>query len=549
MKKNHKAVILLLFVSGAVFSNSLRNEFVYDDEFIIQENNAIRNWDNAKNLFSGKYYALSRERSYWPVVTLSYFLNYSLGKSDTFIYHATNILFHALNAVLIYLLLMLMLGDGSVSLLAALLFAVHPVHTESVTYICGRTDVMAAFFMLLSMYCYLKADKKRALYAVSLVSYGLGLFSKEMIITLPPVLILYDYCFLLPRKGRWKEKLPFYAGYFALSGLYMLGRYTVYYRSAEYARYPGGSIYTAMLTMSKVFVHYMRLLLYPVKLCLDYMSVASSGVDAGVIFSALVIIAVFFLAVKSFRREKTISFSICFYLVTLAPVSNIILPVGVTMAERYLHIPSVGFCVLMAWLSRRYLKAAGTFLMVLVAIFYSALTMARNRDWKDSFSIWQSTLSLVPSNPKVHNYMGMTYYRKGMLDKAIESYKSSLACDADNAFTHNNLGVAYINRGELDKAIIEFREAVRLDPTHISAHNNLAGACFNAGLYDESVREYGKALDLNPYFIDAYGNLGLVYAAMGMYDEAMAVYEKALAVNPALPEISERLRKLRSLPR
>ncbi len=211
------ALAIIAVVSFVTYSNTLTGEFIWDDRELILDNYYVKNWENLPTIFSSDFFFTSSKEGkigyYRPLITLTYMINYSLFKINPLGYHLTNIIFHLLNGVLVYLLAVHLLKSMRVPLLAALLFAIHPVHTESVSWIAGRTDVIACFFFLISLYCYVKFMEKRGLllYLISLLSFTLSLFSKEMAVTLPLILIAYDYFYTTEgKKGKLAERMRYW---------------------------------------------------------------------------------------------------------------------------------------------------------------------------------------------------------------------------------------------------------------------------------------------------------------------------------------------------
>ena len=276
---NKSIVIILIVFTFLAYANSLFNSFVWDDYLVIVENNFIKSWKNFPLIFTRSYLTsaskidylgLNRldagEISYRPLVTASYFMDYSIWKLNPLGYHFTNIILHIFNVLLFYLFLSLLIKDRKSSLLASLFFALHPVNIEAVNCIAFREDLLAFLFFILSLILFVRfssceSRKKIYFYVASLISYSLALFSKEMAITLPLVLILYDYYFVYKNDIK-KIIADFKARYLAYIAVSLVYLWVLFFGMAnklrEFPQYPGGSFYVNILTMSKVIAIYIK---------------------------------------------------------------------------------------------------------------------------------------------------------------------------------------------------------------------------------------------------------------------------------------------------
>lgn len=259
LSKNWVNILLIILLSVIVFSNMFTNQFVYDDHHIVVENDFIKDWSNAPKIFTSDYFILSQEGTYRPVTTLTFFIDYSLWGLNVFGYHLTNLFFRILNAILIYLILSLVLKNRITALVASLLFALHPVQAEAVNGIIFREDLHAFTFFLLAFFLYIKhsyqkGPKRKFYYLGSIISFIFALFSKGMAITLPFVLMLFDYCFgsrekgteIINRSSRLQSAFSMslkrsHIPFFLVSASYMLGRFCLFYDPSGLAKYPGGS--------------------------------------------------------------------------------------------------------------------------------------------------------------------------------------------------------------------------------------------------------------------------------------------------------------------
>ncbi|MDR4507568.1 MAG: tetratricopeptide repeat protein [Candidatus Brocadiaceae bacterium] len=573
MKKSFESYCLLIifFVSALAYLNCLQHSFVYDDESTIVHNYFIRRWNHLPKLFSSHYFSLSAELTYRPVVTLSYFIDYTFWQLNPFGYHLTNILLHTINSMLFFPFAFLVLGKKTPALISSLFFASYPLATEVVN-ACGfREDLLACMFLLLAFILYLRGVKRSSItsYCFSLFSFSLALFSKEMAITLPVLIICYDMALRPTAKTngtpppassgkkedcrRWffsaqSKALYRYSGYFLVSILYLLIRFFFLHNplEAQYAS-PLDRFPVNFLTMVQVLAYYTKLLFIPFPLNADYIAPLSlSPFKISFFISLFVLIAIGVCAFRLRQKNTYLFFSIIWVFITLIPVMNII-PLGNIMAERYLYLPSIGFSMIIGCFPlRRHLKPAvrpGAFLtpppsilLIFILCFVLAgnmyLTFQRNRDWKDGTRLWSKTILTSPNSVRAHLNLGFAYEQKGLDRDAFEEYKHALSINPDDADSYNNLGIYYNTINLLDEAIQCYKKCLEINPKHIKAHNNLGVALTKQRRLDDAILEFKSALSLNAFYPDAHNNLGIAYHRKGLTDKAEREYKSAIAIEP-----------------
>ncbi|MBW7941412.1 MAG: hypothetical protein H3C64_03205, partial [Candidatus Kuenenia stuttgartiensis] len=341
-------VAFMVIWSCIIFVNTLRNNFVYDDSVTIVNNHLIKNWDNFRTLFSFQYFMLSGEISYRPMVTFTYFLDYSLWGENPSGYHFTNLLFHIANVTVFYFFIKKITRIHSLAFISALLFATHPVITETVNSISYREDILAAFFYLMTFILFLKIDdglkKKGAFYLCysgSLTFYALSLFSKEMAVTLPVMLVIYTFFFPSknnPFKECVKKMKGVYIGYFLVTCCYLIIQFWVFKDVSINLSESGQSIFV----MFKVLASYIKLLFLPFDLNADYVILPVLADVVSFSISVVLIIVLIIVLLRIGKGNKLFCFFAVWFFVTLSPVSNII-PLSNIMSERYMYIPLMGF--------------------------------------------------------------------------------------------------------------------------------------------------------------------------------------------------------------
>ena len=316
-------------------------------------------------------------------------------------------------------------------------------------------------------------------------------------------------------------------------------------------KYPRGNFYTNFFTMSCVFLTYIQWLCFPVNihptLPDDYTLISSSLFEPRVLFSLLLITLLFGMAFKIRKTLKVTSFAIPWFFITLLPVSNI-LPIMNYMASRYLYIPTVGFCFLIAGLIFKLpLRRVARDTALMLLIVYSIFTVIRNNAWRNNIVFWSEMVKSYPNNAVAYSSLGASFRKSGLLDKAIYEYKIAIALDSNYAKDYNALGVCYYKKRMLDDAIGEFKKALNLDPNLVEAYVNLGVVMGDKGLYKEAIVNFAQALKIDSKSIQAYDGLGVTYARMKEFDKAKAVWGKALEINPEYKATQDNLRRLREL--
>lgn len=519
-------LLLIFSVSFIIYLNSLAGEFVWDDECFVVKNASIKSLKNIISFFGEPSTAapgdLSKE-AYRPFTTLSYAVDYRLWRLKAVGYHLTNVIIHSLNALLVFIIIYLISQDAFIAFFASLFFAAHPIQTEAVSWISGRSSVIFLFTYLLALIFYVKRS-----YVWPILFFIVSLFSKEMAISLPLILILYDIHY--PRGEKIKDNfLKKYLPYFILAPGYILIRYALLGRMGQFKGW--GSPYETFLTMTVVIVDYIKILLLPVTLCANYlMPVATSIADPKVCLSIITLAGIFGLAYFISRRSKIASFFIWWFFITLLPVLNII-PIKMLKAERFLYLPSIGFYALLALAIGRLRdkkRAIALFLAGVIVIAYSLRTLCRNEDWKDTVTISKKTVEASPLNSWALSSLGVYYINKGDYDRALAPLKKAVILEKDFYIARQNLGVWYLHFNRYDEAIREFKLALALRPDLSNARQGL-GICYAmTGRYDDAKKEFITVLKDEPAAITSFLNLGRLYEMKGDYAKSLGYYGKII---------------------
>lgn len=586
-------IFLLMILPFILYWNTLHNDFVFDDMPLIWGSKVVPQLNSIYdivNLFTEKY-------GYRPIRTLSYAIDYRFSGNRPVSYHVSNIIYHALTALLAYLVTLSLIPRKTTALITALIFAVHPVHTDSVAYLSGRRDILFTLFYLAGFLCFLQhRRKKRFIYLIAaLVLYLLGIGSKEMGVTLPLVFFIYDALGKLPQtvngapafslkeagsalKKTVRQHKYFY-GIFFLCGL-VFSIYKVFiYPSSHQEGYYGGSLAVTMLTVGKILVHYLKLLLLPVNLVVDYsydaFPLSFSILEWHTFSSFVTLLCLVLVLITMLPRNKWITFAGAWFFVTLLPVCHII-PHHELLAEHYLYLPSYGFCLTAALLitpliqDRRYAVVTASCLLLIITLF-SLRTIDRNRDWKDGLTLWRATVKKAPRCARAQNNLGFYYFNEKNYSDALRHLTTAIEIKPDYAEPYNNMGLVFSATGDQERAISLFIKAFKINNRYYDALYNLANALERNGNYNIAIRlyeliirkkprspeilnnlgvvlqkkgdlepareQFSKALTIDPDNVEARNNLGVWYNSQGRYTEAIAEFSQALRIKPDSAEV------------
>jgi len=566
--RNIISIVLIAILGLVVYTNALGNSFVWDDDFLIVKNCYIKSWRHLPRIFClDLFYGTVEGWNYYrPIQTLSYMVDYSIWHLRPFGYHISSLLFHILNACLVYLLVNLLSRDRRISLITGSLFVVHPVHTAAVAYISGRADLLVTFFFLISIWLFIKHTnylhtKRTLCYIGSLFSFILALLSKEIALIFPLIVVLYGCTFMdrTPHLRLRDRIVKRYLAYFIIAGIYIFLRATVLNFAEELTPLSQTPIHLRLLTMCRVVFTYLRLLFFPIGLHMEWdVQPATSFFNLPVIASLLVLIFIWIAIAKSYRYSRTISFASLWFFICLIPVSNLV-PLMTYLAEHWLYLPSMGFLMVLAVGIVRALepksakvyssliKWAVAASLILALFFYSRATVRRNTDWADELTIFEHTLRYSPNNCRVLINLGIAYEERGLLDEAMSRFEEVIRLRPDYAEAYLNRGVIYGLKEMYDEANEDFREALRQKPHLAEAHHNLAHIHEKKGELGEAIREYKVALRLKPIMLKTHYDLAALYEKKGLFDEAITQYREVLRLDPNLPSLRQKLQKLKEL--
>jgi len=537
------ALVLVIF---AVFGGLLSSGFVlYDDSAYVTENPHVLKGLSRESV---SWAFTTTDAANWhPLTWLSHMTDVQLFGLDAGRHHLTSLLLHTLSAVLLFLIFFRMTGALWCSAFVAALFALHPLHVESVAWIAERKDVLSTLFWLLALgawLAYLKS-KKTAPYVLTLVFYALGLMAKPMLVTLPFTLLLLDYWPLnrltLPlrrRSGEMKKLLWEKAPLFVMAAVSCV--------VTVIAQRGGGAIKTTLefpadqrlANAAQTYVTYLGKTVWPSSMAVFYPHPHTGLFTPFALLAILALAGVTALAFRLRRRAPYLLFGWLWYVGTLVPVIGLV-QVGVqSMADRYTYIPLIGIFAAAAWgladigkrsraLGRAVATSAGVSLAAL-----SVLARIQAGYWAGNEKLFMHALAVTTDNDLAHYQIGCTRQNEGNLDEAIAHLAESVRINPDRADAQNNLGIALDRRDRTPEALDHFREALRIQPGKTQAMNNLGLALVKLHRLPEALGYFQEAVGLDPDYADARNNLGNALAASGRLEEAVGHYREALRIQP-----------------
>ena len=498
------------------------------------------------------------EAANWhPITQWSLMFDHRLYGLNPWGYHLTNILFHAANAVLLFLALRALTGATGRSFLAAALFGLHPLRVQSVAWISERKDVLSVMFWLLAIWAYaryarsdsdgpgseskVRFGKRSHFYWLTLLFFAFGLMSKPMVVTLPGALLLLDYWPL----ARWSranarrlvwEKAPFVL----LSAVMSAATYVIQKQAGMMSSSLTGLTAPGGARLENVFVSYARYLgkiFWPADLCAIYPYRQHWPVIA-VIGAVLLFVAVSIGAGLTRRRWPWGLTGWFWFVGTLVPVIGLVQVGTQSMADRYSYIPSIGILIALVWggfeatqkwrFRGLFLGVAGAGMMIACIL----LTRQQIGYWKDDVTLWQRAVLVTRNNFDAHDLLGRAWFAQGRMDEAIQEFQEAARLNTGFAEAQNSLGHAFAARGQMAEAIACYRKALAIEPDSIVAHLSLGNLFLKAGRANEAVPELLAAARLNPRLAAAQDSLGRAYMIQRNWAPAIAAFRSQVAIEP-----------------
>ena len=541
LRREGLVCLFLVLTTLAVYWQVGNHEFVnYDDKKYITENQHVQAGLTLKSI---AWAFTSTHASNWhPLTWLSHMLDCQIYGLNPKGHHFTNVFFHILNSILLFLVFKKMTGAFWESAFVAALFALHPLHVESVAWAAERKDVLSTFFWMLTMGAYILYVKNPGIkkYLLTILLFALGLMAKPMLITLPFVLLLLDYWPL----GRFNKRSLAYPLVREKIPLFILAAASSFVTLFVQQRTVGSlEVFPITVRISNAIISYVG---YIVKMILPH-NLAVLYPHPGmppvwqVTGACLVLVFISFMAVKTFKRYPCFAVGWLWYLGTLVPVIGLV-QVGLqSMADRYTYIPLTGIFVIIAWSApdrmakwrhkKYWLTAASAILLSILM----AITWFQVRHWTNGITLFSHAIDVTENNSVAHNNLGNALAGQGKASEAIKHYTDALHIDPMYADAHNNLGNVLADQGKISEAIKHYTEALRIKPDFAEAQSNLKNVSAFLNEINEAIKELQKLVEINSEDPELHYDLGNLYCKKGEFDKAIFQYEKSLSIQPDNP--------------
>ncbi|MCB1196669.1 tetratricopeptide repeat protein, partial [bacterium] len=545
MKKvfSKNSIVYVLFLLSIIlgYAHIINGEFVYDDKNFIVTNYPIKTW-----LFSRPWdFFLKPEVAVWtgiyrPIRTLSFAIDYQLYGLNPIGYHLHNLFLHFINAILLFSLLIRLFKTHRIPFFATLLFIIHPLQTETVTWVSSRADLFFTTGVLGCLLLYMQFAQSDTLRLKTIFMwnafYFLALLSKETAIALIPTLLLYDIFFSwkkyhVPMRTICKKRWVFYFVSSIVTLSYMFVRFSLFEKVSQ-KPYWGGTASANFLTMLDATVYYFKLIVFPINLCIDYSTFPITRQLFGnpymilnFLFYAALLLLLFF---RIQKKDYTTLFFTGFFILFLLPTWNII-PISAILAERFLYVPLIGlFAVISSGIvilmsSKSLFQRPILSMVCMLSAFLIAFTAIRNGDWKTDFTLWNSCAVLYPGNFKAHVNLGSDYHEKGESLKAITENYKLITIKPQYPTAYYNLGNIYWSLGLFEQSEKAFFDAIKLKPDYVEAYNNLGTLYIDKQWNDKARAAFLKGLEYDSSHGNLHFNLGSLYFS-GYKDYTRAYY-------------------------
>ena len=547
-------LVFIFIITFITYSVSLHSPFVYDDLPNITRNPAIK---HLENLLVQLNLLIKQGR---PLTYFTFSINYYFSKLDTLGYHLINLIIHIINIILVFVLTKKIVSYSIKKytllfpFIVSIIFAIHPINTEVVTYIYNRSSSLSTLFYLLSILFFIKTfEKNRYYYFLSLISFILSFLAKETAATLPLIIIVFDYIFLSNYSLKKVINKKFYHIPFWIILIFLFIYSSFYQIEQSNFTYEQKTIW--FQTQLWVITKFFKLLIIPHGLSIDHSFEAITNIlEPRALISTFIImlIIIFTWKIYSKRTEfsKIILFSILSFFITLLPTLIFIVHIG----ERHLYLPAIGFylvigCIFISLNENLFYNYRAVFytLVALYILILSILTVKRNQLYNNPVLLWQDVINQYPNNICAHNNLGTIYLENKDYENAKSEFEKVLELNPNDKEALNNLGTIYSELEQHENAIIAFKKIIETNPEYAEAHNNLGTLFREKKEYDKALNEYYIAIKLKPDYVSAYNNIGILYYLQKEYNKAENMFKKAIEINPDYIEAHNNLGNLYSL--
>jgi FOG: TPR repeat len=522
-----------------------------DDNLYVYENVYVQsglNWNSIVQAFSSE---LAKISGHWhPLTWLSLMLDYQIFGLNPSGYHLINLLFHVMNTLLLFIILRRMTKTLWPSAFVAALFAIHPLHVESVAWIAERKDVLSTFFWMLTMgaYSYYVEHPGFRRYFFVLLFFALGLMAKSMLVTLPFVLLLLDYWPLRrfqeikPADPEYKwsliypllwEKVPL----FVLAILSSIVTYVAAQKGGAVSSIEAIPLGVRIGNAFVSYIAYIGKMIWPSNLAVFY-PYPKFLVPWQVLGSVFLLIAITLVVIWRAKKFPYLATGWLWYAGTLVPVIGILQAGPQAMADRYTYIPLIGLFIMVAWGVPELLKKWNHRKEILLAssalsiLCFSIITWTQVGYWQNNITLFDHTLKVTYNNWLAYYNRGVAYNGLGNYRQTIEDLNRAIKIKPGFADAYSNRGVAYAGFGNYRQAIEDFNGAIKIKPGYADAYYNRGHAYADLGNYKQAIEDYNRAIEIKPGYAEAYNNRGAAYNVLSNYRQAIEDYGRAIEIKP-----------------
>ena len=544
--------LFLIFVILAAYWQVGSFEFDnYDSADYVYENGRVKAGLTAESI---RWAFTTTYASNWhPVTWLSHMLDVELFGVDPGAHHWTSVVFHMANTLLLFMVLRLMTGNIWRSGFVAALFAIHPLHVQSVAWIAERKDLLSTFFGLLAIWRYIRYVQLPTIgrfMAVPLF-FILSLMAKPMMVTLPFVLLLLDYWPLERFRFGFNPEVNHHSQRSAFKAALILEKIPLLVVAAVsciitvYAQQTGGAVgssviypfYVRLANALVSYVSYIGQMIWPVNLAVFY---PHPGPLPGwrVIVAGMLLAGITCMAIKYVKSKPWLMVGWLWFLGTLVPVIGLVQVGTQAMADRYTYVPLIGLFIIIAWgvpdLLKRftYQKVGLAVIAGLVTITLSIVSWGQVKTWQSSVTLFERALAVTKNNYVAHNNLGHYRLQEGRLTEAINHFSTAVEINPKFELAYLNLGVTLSRQGKIDEAIRSYTCALKVKPDFVVAYNNLGNALYRQGKYQKAITNYLQAMQIDPNYAEAYNGMGAALIRLGEIEKAVVFFKKALQINP-----------------
>lgn len=555
------ALLVLWVWGGLIYANSRHGTFQFDDVGYIIKNKSLRDITNLSAIWH------FRPQPTRVVAFYTFALNYHFHKFNVLGYHVVNVCIHAMNATLVWWLVYLL---GRVAWTqrarsevlwtafgAAMVFLTHPMQTQAVSYLTQRFTSLATLFYLLSLCLYVSGRHlwrhsrggARCCWGLAFLAGALGMFTKQIVITLPLMIGLIEMFRWTPSlernvSRRWQAHWPWLmavAAFLIVPAFYTFNVKQMLTMEVASDSHRGDYItpWRYILTQGRVITTYMRLWFFPLGQRLDYdFALSRHWWEIKALLSWLFLGGVGVWAFYGRRRVRLVAFGICWIFLTLSVESSVIVIRNVIFEHRT-YLPSVGFVLVLVMGGRSLFKDKRKFglsIVILIAVL-SFLTIQRNEVWQHPYNLWRDAQLKSPHKARPNYNLGDLYYSQQRWDEAMTYLNKAISLDPDYYKSYADRGILYIIQGDVDLGLADFERVLTVNPHHGATLNNRGKVYSQHKRYDLALDDLNKALEIYPDYFTAYRNRGDVYMNIGQYANALRDYTHALNLNPSAHEV------------